>query len=59
MIAGFLAQGVQALDAACLAVYLHGLAGELAAKEKTEYGVLASDLSVFVPRAIGETLSRK
>lgn len=59
MIAGFLAQGAQALDAACLAVYLHGLAGELAAKEKTEYGVLASDLSVFVPRAIGETLARK
>jgi hydroxyethylthiazole kinase-like uncharacterized protein yjeF len=58
MIAGFLAQGLSPLDAACVAVYLHGLAGELAAKELTEYGVLASDLRAFVPRAIGETLAR-
>jgi len=58
MIAGFLAQGLSPLDAACVAVYLHGLAGDIAARELTEYGVLASDLQSFVPRAIGETLSR-
>jgi len=58
MIAGFLAQRLSPLDAACVAVYLHGLAGELAAKELTEYGVLASDLRMFVPRAIRETLDR-
>lgn len=56
-IAGFLAQGVQALDAARLAVYLHGLAGDLASRELTEYGVLASDLSGYFSRAIAETLS--
>ena len=36
LIAGFLAQGLDALDAAVLAVYLHGLAGDLAAARLEE-----------------------
>jgi hydroxyethylthiazole kinase-like uncharacterized protein yjeF len=56
-IAGLLAQGMRPLDAACAGAYLHGLAGEIASRELTEYGVLASDLSRYLPRAIEETLA--
>jgi NAD(P)H-hydrate repair Nnr-like enzyme with NAD(P)H-hydrate dehydratase domain len=52
MISGLCAQGLSIEDAACLGVYLHGLAGDIAASELTEYGVLASDLLRFIPRAI-------
>lgn len=52
MISGFLAQGLNCFEAACLAVYLHGLAGELASKDLTEYSVLASDLLNYIPTAI-------
>ncbi len=44
MLCAFLAQGASPLDAAVLAVYLHGEAGDKLAKEYSEYGVLASDI---------------
>ena len=43
-IAAFLAQGIPDHDAASLAVYLHGAAGDRLAEECSEYGVLASEL---------------
>lgn len=52
MITGFLAQGLNCFDAACLGVYLHGLAGELASEDLTEYSTLASDLINYIPQAI-------
>lgn len=52
MIAGLSAQKMSPFDASCLAVYLHGLAGELAANDLTEYSVLASDLVHYIPKAI-------
>ncbi len=52
MIAGFIAQGMKYFDACKTAVYLHGLAGELASKDLTEYSVLASDLLNYIPWAI-------
>jgi ADP-dependent NAD(P)H-hydrate dehydratase / NAD(P)H-hydrate epimerase len=52
MIAAFLGQGVQPFEAAKTAVYLHGLAGDLAAKEKTQLGLIASDIIENIPRAI-------
>lgn len=51
MIAGLAAQGLAPLGAACLGVYLHGLAGEEAADEKTSYCMIASDLLKFLPEA--------
>jgi NAD(P)H-hydrate epimerase len=52
MITGFLAQGLKPFDACCLAVYLHGLAGEMASEDLTEYSTLASDLMDYIPKAI-------
>lgn len=52
IISGLLAQKMQLLDAACLGVYLHGLAGDLAKNDLTEYGVLASDTIRYIPYAI-------
>ncbi len=52
MIAGLAAQGAAAFDAAAAGVYLHGLAGDLAAREVGEYGLIASDLVERIPKAI-------
>lgn len=51
LIGGLLAQGVSALAAARLGVFLHGLAGDLAAAAKTERGMTASDVIAFLPEA--------
>jgi len=52
MIAAFLGQGLDGFEAARYAVYLHGLAGDLAAKEKTQLGMIASDIIDKIPEAI-------
>ena len=52
MIAAFLAQGLKVFDASKYAVYLHGLAGDLAAKEKTQLGMIASDIIDKIPEAV-------
>jgi NAD(P)H-hydrate epimerase len=51
-VAAFLAQGVAAADAACLAVYAHGRAGEQLATVHGARGVLASDLPEAIAGAI-------
>ncbi|MBU3911839.1 MAG: NAD(P)H-hydrate dehydratase [Candidatus Omnitrophica bacterium] len=52
IIAGFLAQGLEAFDAAKWAVYVHGIAGDLAGREKGEAGLIASDILEKIPEAI-------
>jgi hydroxyethylthiazole kinase-like uncharacterized protein yjeF len=52
IIAGLLAQGLSLADAARLGVYIHGLAGDIAADKKTEYGMIASDVLEAIPEAI-------
>ncbi|MCL2215463.1 MAG: NAD(P)H-hydrate dehydratase [Defluviitaleaceae bacterium] len=51
VIAALIAQGLAAFDAAVLAAYVHGFAGELAAKSLSVYGVNASDLLEYLPYA--------
>lgn len=55
MIAAFLGQGLSAFDAGCLGVYLHGLAGDLASKNKTRAGLIATDLIEMIPEALKKT----
>ncbi len=51
IIAAFLAQGLDIYQAAKAAVYIHGLAGDLAAKDKTEISLIASDIIDYLPAA--------
>ncbi|GAB4488708.1 MAG: bifunctional ADP-dependent NAD(P)H-hydrate dehydratase/NAD(P)H-hydrate epimerase [Saprospiraceae bacterium] len=51
MLTGLLAQGYSAGDAALLGVFLHGLAGDLAAKELGKAALTAGDLIEFLGKA--------
>jgi NAD(P)H-hydrate epimerase len=52
IIGSFLAQGICPVEAAYLGVYIHGLAGDLAAGEKGMRGVMARDVLDMVPYAL-------
>ncbi len=49
MIAGLLSQGADAENAAAFAVYMHGMAGDLASKKKEPASMLARDLISMLP----------
>jgi NAD(P)H-hydrate epimerase len=57
MITGLLAQGLTAWDAARTGVYVHGLAGDLAAKTIGEPSLIASDVIAALPHALTHILS--
>jgi len=57
IIAGLIAQGLNPFDAAGAGAYLHGLAGDLAVRQKGCRGLLAGDILDFLPDAILETES--
>lgn len=52
MISGLVAQGMDLFEACSLAVYLHGLSGDLATEKLTVYSVMAEDLISFIPNAV-------
>ena len=52
MIASFIGQGMEPFDAAALGVYMHGLAGDLAAKDKGMTSLIATDLLGKLPEAL-------
>lgn len=54
LITALACQGLPPLEAAQLGVYLHGLAGDLAAAELGEVSLIASDLVQFLPDAFEE-----
>jgi NAD(P)H-hydrate epimerase len=58
MIAGFLAQKMEPLEAISTAVYLHQLCGELAALDLTSYNLTANSLLAYLPAGFKELLSR-
>lgn len=51
LIAALLTQNMGPFEAARLAVHLHGLAGDIAAEELSEPGLIASDLPLYIGRA--------
>jgi NAD(P)H-hydrate epimerase len=57
LITALACQGLAPWDAARLGVYLHGLAGDLAAKELGQVSLVASDLVRFVPKAVVASFS--
>ena len=50
MAGAFLAQGVPAFETAVLAVYLHGLAGDVCAQRYTQRAMLPTDLPQALPQ---------
>jgi NAD(P)H-hydrate epimerase len=54
LLTALLAQGLSPFDAARLAVYVHGRAGEMAGAEIGVPGVIASDVVERLPRALAE-----
>lgn len=52
MLVSLLGQGLRPMDAACAAVYLHGAAGDLCARELGQYGMLPTDMLCALPRLL-------
>lgn len=58
IIVSLLGQGLSARKAVPMAVYLHGLAGDVCAKEKGEYGMAPTDIVEVLPKVIKQFVSR-
>lgn len=54
IITGLAAQGYASVEAAILGVYLHGLAGDLAAREVGQEALIAGDLVEYLGKAFGK-----
>jgi hydroxyethylthiazole kinase-like uncharacterized protein yjeF len=52
IIGAFLGQGLDSFEAAKYATYIHGLAGDLAAREKSQMGLIATDIIEKISGAI-------
>ncbi|MCX5698749.1 MAG: NAD(P)H-hydrate dehydratase [Candidatus Omnitrophica bacterium] len=52
IVGAFLAQGLDAFSAAKYATHIHGLAGDIAAVDKTQMGLIASDIINRIPDAL-------
>ena len=55
MIGALLARGADPVDAACVAVYLHGLAGDILQDELGDTGLTAGELADRLPRAFARS----
>jgi NAD(P)H-hydrate epimerase len=52
MIVSLLGQGIQPLQSAACAAYLHGAAGDICARELGQYGMLPTDMLSVLPRLL-------
>lgn len=59
MIAGFVAQGMDPAAASIAGVYCHGLAGDIAAKQFGDRGVVASDVIRCFPEAMKSIVTKE
>jgi NAD(P)H-hydrate epimerase len=51
VIAALAGQGLNDFDAAVLGVYVHGVAGDMAARDKGQISLIATDIVDFLPKA--------
>jgi NAD(P)H-hydrate epimerase len=51
IITGLLARGYKQEDACLVGMYLHGLAGDIAARELGQESIIASDIIQYLPDA--------
>lgn len=51
IITGLLARGYKQREACLLGMYLHGLAGDIAARQMGEESLIASDIIQYLPQA--------
>ena len=58
LLAGLLAQKIAPVDAACAAVWLHGMAGDIAALKKTQAAMTAGDIARALPDAFRQIAPR-
>jgi hydroxyethylthiazole kinase-like uncharacterized protein yjeF len=58
ILAALLGQDFSLWDAARFGVYLHGLAGDLAARRTGEVSLVAGDILLYLPQAIQKTLTK-
>ena len=56
MIGAFMAQGISTWDSAVLSAYLHGLAGDMAKEDLTEFSLNPTDIIEYIPDAIKSVL---
>ena len=54
IITAFIGRGIPPADAALAGVYIHGLAGDIAADKKGNYGTMSRDIIKQIPKAIKE-----
>jgi NAD(P)H-hydrate epimerase len=59
IIVSLMGQGLNPVDASTLGVYLHGLAGDIAAKKKGEHSLIASDIINSLPAAFSGILNAR
>ncbi|MEQ1869565.1 MAG: NAD(P)H-hydrate dehydratase [Vicinamibacterales bacterium] len=59
MIAAWLAQLLDAEAACRVAVYLHGLAGDLAAVDESEVGMTSGDVAAYIGAAVTQVTARR
>ncbi len=59
ILTGLLAQGYSSVDTAVAGVYLHGLSGDIAAREKGMVSLIASDITEFLPAAFKRIINEQ
>ena len=52
MLVSLLGQGIAPLEAAAMAAWLHGAAGDICAEQIGQYGMLPSDMLEVLPRLL-------
>ena len=58
IIASLAAQGYSGFDAAACGVYIHGLAGDMAAQTIGQWGITASDIAQYTSAAIKDIVGQ-